>query len=738
MENLFVENINFEKTANTTWLSKDSSKWVKEIINAFLGKFPFLQEETILVDWKKKNEDKGYGVGVIKVLGGVVPIIVQDFNLSPLDVLIHDGNYIPLNDETLRIMMESPDAFGGVAASAPKSNNQLFEPHLSNTSFSPTNTGRAGGPGDYMEIRPAKTASSTLDQISSVDLDRAREIVKYINDNPSVKHAFERNENVDVVEKLAKKTHTSSGSALKNYLRNLDIDRQYVYSDDLGNHYLKQANSTLDKSWTTRISEDEALEYGILASRDKGPQVEGQKLASFDLVDSPGEVINFDSDGNWEIKSAEYDRPSDVIDLPYTESPSKGDYVSILSEDGATKPYEVISVEKTAEETISAKKLHKSPEKAIFFDQSGDYCIKEADLAEKADQFVSETNYIPKLGQYGVIVSGDYASEPFEVTSMQKTANMPSWEIKGFTGLEKIGFEVVKTEVEGGFEPHEELQNRFYISKDASFVPLNKENNKLAEKMEKKAYQSGVLKISMTDGLNTIDLFYDNENEGAGLEKQAGGAWKAGKNIKLIKSSRKESNFEKSAELETNQHYVGRDNAGFYYLKGREFDKYASHGHDVRDLSQDEAAWAVIHCGGTIGDLKKVANLKNSQIQPLRGQIDAPRSLNDTRDKIKQDKYASKIPTFDFNLIKEAAVLTDKASVDAVLSLGLMQKHNIEEYLEVIPTYEAVMSELAKLLLTARLGLSQLPPEPVKRAMDALTEVTIMLKAIRSTLKDVK
>ena len=33
----------------------------------------------------------------------------------------------------------------------------------------------------------------------------------------------------------------------------------------------------------------------------------------------------------------------------------------------------------------------------------------------------------------------------------------------------------------------------------------------------------------------------------------------------------------------------GRDSAGLYYLQGPEFEKYASYGHEIRDLSRTDA-----------------------------------------------------------------------------------------------------------------------------------------------------
>lgn len=739
MEDLFVKPLNFEKTAMKVHLDKDPNKWVREIIRHFLEKYPYIQDETIMLDWKKKDVDRGYAVGVLKVLGGHIPVIVQDYKLSPLDIFIMDDIYLPFNDTVIKTLMEAPDAFGGVASSTPKTNNNLFQPALDDSSFSPSNSGRYGLTNGISEIRPAKTAS-VIDQISTVDRQDVINLVKKINDDPAVKLAFEKNNTLEVVEKLANKSLTSPGGSLQNYIRNLDVDRQYIYSDEKGNHFLKQASSTLDKSWTTRISEDEAREYSLLTAEGAKTPVDVEKTACFPVLDSNDQALRVNEEGQWQLVSRFEEKIATHIDLPETHKPSTGDMVSILTEDGATKPYEVEKVEKVASETICSKKLMDDDKKSVHFNKLGHYNVSDKDLSQNGDDFEGDVNYIPKIGEFGIIVSGDYASEPFEVTSLMKTASEPTWEIEGFTGIKKLGFHVLRIETESDFEPHEDFKNHFYVPKTACFVPLSESNDSLEQTLEKKATQAGQLALTLSDGLDRRVVYYDANKQGFNLEKLSSGKYLASRDVKFLNLNSKECDFEKKAEIEANQHYVGRDNAGFYYLKGREFDKYASHGHDKRNLSQNDAAWALIHCGATVSDLKKMADLQGQDITPLEGKINAPQDPKTVVNKAKNayNKYARQISIKIEDLVKEAAVLTDKASVDAILSLGLLKRHNIEEYLEVVPTYEQVMSELSKLLLTSRLGLSQLPPEPVKKAMDSLTDVVIMLKRIRSTLKEVK
>ena len=94
------------------------------------------------------------------------------------------------------------------------------------------------------------------------------------------------------------------------------------------------------------------------------------------------------------------------------------------------------------------------------------------------------------------------------------------------------------------------------------------------------------------------------------------------------------------------------------------------------------------------------------------------------------DEHCQKIGPLSVNLVKEASVLSDKGTVDAVLSLGLLNKKNVGEFVELVPQYESVMSDMAKLLVTSRLGLSNIPEEAVKQAMVSISDVVSVLRQL--------
>ena len=109
MDNLFIEPVEFKKEAMNTRLSQDSTNWVREIVSHFLVKNPSLQNESMAVQWRRKDVDKGYAVGSLKVAGASVPIIARQWELSPLDVLMVGDETYPLTPEIFSNLLSKPD-----------------------------------------------------------------------------------------------------------------------------------------------------------------------------------------------------------------------------------------------------------------------------------------------------------------------------------------------------------------------------------------------------------------------------------------------------------------------------------------------------------------------------------------------------------------------------------------------------------------------------------------------------
>ena len=143
-----------------------------------------------------------------------------------------------------------------------------------------------------------------------------------------------------------------------------------------------------------------------------------------------------------------------------------------------------------------------------------------------------------------------------------------------------------------------------------------------------------------------------------------------------------------------------------------------------------------MQCGASEEECSKLQKLAQSEVIALRTSLKAPESLEKVGEALKEafDKFEKNIPSLKLDLIKEASVLQDRSTVDAVLSLGLLNKENIQ----LAPTLEKVSSDLAKTLLTVRMGLSHIPERAVKTAMLSLSDVAGNLRQLETVLSDVK
>ena len=87
------------------------------------------------------------------------------------------------------------------------------------------------------------------------------------------------------------------------------------------------------------------------------------------------------------------------------------------------------------------------------------------------------------------------------------------------------------------------------------------------------------------------------------------------------------------------------------------------------------------------------------------------------------------------NLVKEASVLNDPNTVDTVLSLNFINEESLANYIENIDEMKKVVSELSKLLVASRMGLSDIDETAAKNAISGLEDVIKGLENIKMAVK---
>jgi len=114
---LFVEAPEVQDRALTK-LDSDSNAWPEEILQKLREKAPIISNMAAMVKFMKKDEENGAATGSIVVSAPdtsfVVPIIIRDFLLSPLDVMIAKSKILPLTQDYVKSILDKNDTFAKV------------------------------------------------------------------------------------------------------------------------------------------------------------------------------------------------------------------------------------------------------------------------------------------------------------------------------------------------------------------------------------------------------------------------------------------------------------------------------------------------------------------------------------------------------------------------------------------------------------------------------------------------
>ena len=113
-------------------------------------------------------------------------------------------------------------------------------------------------------------------------------------------------------------------------------------------------------------------------------------------------------------------------------------------------------------------------------------------------------------------------------------------------------------------------------------------------------------------------------------------------------------------------------------------------------------------------------------------------SIPGTRTVVSRESFLSQVeairPNVDsvkVDLTKEASVIVDKETVDAILSLRFVTPENVGVYVDYIPELEKVSSKLAELLVASRLGMDEVRESAAKNAMTQVSSVIKGLEDLR-------
>ncbi len=714
MEQLFLNQPEFDKSgAMRKFLGQDSTVWVKDIITAFLSDYPMLQNEPLTVTWEKTKFEKGFATGKLNIpsVGLTVPIIIKEWILLPMDVITKQGIFLPLNEFTMGELLTSKNPFKAVQYT-PKKQLMLFTD--GNTlQYSPTGESSPVGTGESInQTRDAIKVGSFIDRITDVNIVDVENLLLEIKDEKLEEH-FENNETSEILDKLATVKTASSEDEFEALVRDLDLDISLVHEDVNGNKFMKQANSKIDYIWETPINDDDV------------------------------DVLKFKAITNEEesFKFASYEELETTI-----SNPLPGDYGFFMTATNEIKTPQVCIVNITKTADVSEKySTFLCGGGYIAINENKDYYLNDRDTIKTADvnDIVGDS---PNIGDFGVWIVNNVATKPFEVESIYKSTTPGEYEVVGNRGISKVGYYPI-TSKHDALTPldrrfNTDFESAFYVPGNARFVKLSRDLSKdmtftdshLAVKIANAQNEYGLLKVA---GFNAISGKYQfhivEETESKGIEKISEYEYDIPVNAGFVTVEKQKVETERNIL----KHTCGRDAVGLYYFSGPEFSKYAE-SHPTRDLVKDDAIWTLLHCKGSEEDIKKLGVLKYNGKFEASTNLHAPIPIADLASTIENavESFDDFMPLRK-SLVKQASVMKDKATVDAMLSLGLINKRNMMEYVSMIPNYEVTLSQLSELLLMARMGMSGISDTALEDTIESMSQVVKGLKEIESvaTLK---
>lgn len=218
---LFLDKpLEFEKVGYDARMSEDPNKWPQEILDELFRQAPFASDYAPRVVLRTIEPDKRYALGQVELMNQlainprddstpkemrgqqkvVVPIIIRDGKLKPMDILIHSGKAEPLTEDRLRKAMFRPVLFDAIRKKPGDMSliEQLYPPHRQ---YGGSRGMLVGDMGKMGSAKPPMLMDAILPTIKQAHV---KEVTSLMNDDPSLRAALLHNDATrDALAKLA-------------------------------------------------------------------------------------------------------------------------------------------------------------------------------------------------------------------------------------------------------------------------------------------------------------------------------------------------------------------------------------------------------------------------------------------------------------------------------------------------------------------------------------------------------
>lgn len=168
---------------------------------------------------------------------------------------------------------------------------------------------------------------------------------------------------------------------------------------------------------------------------------------------------------------------------------------------------------------------------------------------------------------------------------------------------------------------------------------------------------------------------------------------------------------------------------GRYRLEGNCMEGFTSvNGADEGEL---RAKWILVMLGCSVEDAQAILERAKAQHRVIVMNLRAPKNEANIRIDKQSEEVLKISQAIRKDLFKEAAYIRDKKSVDALLSLNFVSPDNLIVFLKNLPTFREVEENLAKLLLMTRFSsMEAVPEQAVENALKNLNLVNESLEML--------
>lgn len=683
--------LSFEKAAAID-VDEDPANWTRQIMAELYKTIPDIAEYMATVVFHKKDDKQGYALAGVLVENGtdsalaatrvggnkpvrvVIPVIIRQYQLMPMDLLIGPkGQIFPLTPDRLREALFKPDSFEALT-------HDWGDASLYNLFYPPgrlgggadviggvgSGLGGSGGTNYIMGPGMKYAQESSFDLLDAIvptlvrpDIDRMAAQFE----DPAVKTALERNpvllmavSKIAAAEDDAVRTALPIQDALVS-MAQADVV-QIGFDDSSGKYWLKTASresfvnrSThyLDRGELLKIAGDEVTQkvdtQGTVTLAE--PMVEDPEpdptASRWKIVDEPG-IYKVRSTAGKEMLG--WVLPN-LLDLDGTRMP-----VSVFT-NGA--------VSMTQDQILGAR------------------VATGVDLPSSP---VQGHGVFYAAGQGGV-----EATVPVMILSQEEGEDGGCcYMVESLPGTQS------RVCVVPGLVTMQALDGELFLPPSARFIAMDDEEVPL---------------VSTPEGLNktAAHVLYDAQHAHVSARDVGAGRFKV--------AFRHAPKLAQAVYGRTPWEHPGCEQDG--------------------TMDRHGAAWVMALAGVSpkLAYTKLAEASHTGEAVEVMG-FDLPSLWADTYGKSLSDTAAvvSKIAGLRRSLVKEAATLPDAMTVDAVLSLGFINPENTRLFIQRLPYLEKALSMICECVLASRLGLSVIPEGAASRAARGLDATITGLRGL--------